>query len=138
LLINNETFSFIINKFVTLVSTYFNIMHELSIALGIVKIAKKEVEKVDVKEVTKIELQIGTLSGVEITSLNYVWPSAVKDSVLENAEKNIEIIKAKGKCADCETEFEMKNIFDSCPKCHSHLKNILKGKELRVKALEVI
>lgn len=121
-----------------MIATYFNTMHELSIALGIVKIAEKEVEKAAVNKVTKIELQIGTLSGVEIASLNFVWQAAVKDTVLENAVKDIEIIAGKGKCADCETEFEMKNIFDSCPNCHSNLKGIIKGKELRVKAIEVI
>lgn len=113
-------------------------MHELSIALGIVKIAEKEVEKSHFKRVTKIELQIGTLSGIELDSLNFVWESAVKDTVLENAIKDIEIIKAKGKCIDCDTEFDMEHIYDSCPDCNSNFKGILSGKELKVKALEVI
>lgn len=113
-------------------------MHELSVALGIVKIAEKEVKNAKVKAVTKIELQIGTLSGVELDSLNFVWKSAVKDTVLENAIKEIEVIKAKGKCVDCDTEFEMVHIYDSCPNCNSNFKGILSGKELKVKALEVI
>lgn len=113
-------------------------MHELSIALGIVKIAEKEVEKAKVKTVTKIELQIGTLSGIELDSLNFVWESAVKDTVLENALKEIEIVKARGKCVDCDTEFDMEHIYDSCPNCNSNFKGILSGKELKVKALEVI
>jgi len=113
-------------------------MHELSIALGIVKIAEDETAKAKAKKVTKIELEIGVLAGVEIDSLNFVWESAVKSTVLENAEKQINIIEAKGKCIDCETEFSMKNIYDICPKCNSNFKGILKGKELRVKAIEVI
>ncbi len=113
-------------------------MHELSIALGIVKIAEKEVKKAKVNAVTKIELQIGTLSGIDLESLNFVWDSAVKDTVLENAIKEIEMIKAKGKCVDCDTEFDMKYIYDSCPNCNSNFKGILSGKELKVKALEVI
>ena len=46
-------------------------MHELSIALGIVKIAEDETAKVNADEVTKIELEIGVLSGIEIESLNF-------------------------------------------------------------------
>ena len=113
-------------------------MHELSIALGIVKIAENETAKANAKKVTKIELEIGVLSGVEQDSLSFVWESAVKDSVLEKAEKEIDIIGGKGKCADCNTEFDMDNIYDPCPKCNSNFKGILQGKELRVKALEVI
>ncbi|WP_372792751.1 hydrogenase maturation nickel metallochaperone HypA [Lutibacter sp.] len=113
-------------------------MHELSIALGIVKIAEDETAKAKAKKVTKIELEIGVLAGVEIDSLNFVWSSAVQDTVLENAEKEILIIEGKGKCIDCDTEFEMDNIYDCCPECGSNFKGILKGKELRVKAIEVI
>jgi len=113
-------------------------MHELSIALGIVKIAEDETAKAKAKKVTKIELQVGVLSGIEIDSLNFVWESAVKSTVLENAKKVIDIIEGKGKCVDCDTEFEMENIYDCCPNCGSNFKGILKGKELSVKALEVI
>lgn len=113
-------------------------MHELSIALGIVKIAEAETAKANAKEVERIELEIGELAGVEIDSLDFVWDTAVKDSVLEKAEKHINIIKGVGKCLDCDTIFEIKNVYDPCPKCNSFLKGILSGKELRVKALEIL
>ncbi|MBG7629632.1 MAG: hydrogenase maturation nickel metallochaperone HypA [Bacteroidetes bacterium] len=113
-------------------------MHELSIALGIVKIAEDETAKANAKQVTKIELEIGVLAGVELESLNFVWESAVKKTVLEEAEKVIDVIDGRGKCIDCDTEFEMMKIYDCCPNCGSNFKGILKGKELRVKALEVI
>ena len=113
-------------------------MHELSIALGIVKIAEDETAKAKAKRVTKIELEIGTLSGIELDSLNFIWESAIKETVLEFAEKEIIVIEGKGKCVDCDKEFEMKNLFDPCPYCNSYFKGILQGKELRVKALEVI
>ncbi len=112
-------------------------MHELSIALGIVKIAENETAKAKATKVELIELEIGTLAGIEFDSLDFVWSSAVKDTVLESAVKKITIVKAKAKCMDCDTVFDIKYIYDSCPKCNSFLKGIMKGKELRVKALEV-
>ena len=112
-------------------------MHELSIALGIVKIAEDEIAKTNATKVDIIELEIGTLAGIEFDSLDFVWPSAVKDTSLEFAQKKIKKIKAKGTCLDCNTIFSIKNIYDPCPKCQSFLKGILQGKELRVKALEV-
>ena len=109
----------------------------MSVALGIVKIAESETAKANANRVDLIELEIGTLAGIEFESLDFVWPAAVKDTVLEKAKKKVHVIQAKGKCMDCEYEFEIKNIYDPCPKCASFLKNILFGKELRVKALEV-
>ena len=111
-------------------------MHELSVVLGIVKIAEDETAKAKLSKVEMIELEIGTLAGIEFDALDFVWSSAVKDSVLEHAEKRIDIIKGVGKCLDCDSEFELENLYDSCPKCNSLIKGIIKGKELRVKSLE--
>lgn len=112
-------------------------MHELSIAISIVDIAEKETAKVNAKKVDVIELEIGTLAGIEIDSLDFVWSSAVKDTVLENAIKKINIIHGAAKCSDCETIFKLDNIYEACPNCMSYLKDIIKGKELLVKSLEV-
>jgi len=113
-------------------------MHELSVALGIVSIAEEETKKANAKSVESIELEIGTLAGIEFDSLEFVWPSAVKDTVLENAIKKIKVVQAKAKCLDCGHEFKIEKYYDSCPICDSSLKGILQGKELRVKSLEVI
>ena len=113
-------------------------MHELSIAMGIIRIAEMETKKANKKSVELITLEIGSLAGVELESLEYVWSTAVKDTVLENATLEIDFKQAKAKCLECEITFEMDKIFDSCPKCKSHFKDILQGKELRVKSLEVV
>jgi len=112
-------------------------MHELSIALGIVDIAEKETKKAKKNKVELIELEIGTLAGIEFDSLEFIWPAAVKNTVLEHAEKRINIIEGEAKCGDCQHIFKVKYIYDCCPKCNSYLKGIIKGKELRIKYLEV-
>jgi hydrogenase nickel incorporation protein HypA/HybF len=112
-------------------------MHELSIALGIVKIAEQERRKAGAKVVESIELAIGTLSGIELDSLDFAWPIAVKDTVLEHSERKVEIIAGWAKCLECATEFPLQQVFDNCPKCQGYFKDIIRGQELRVKALEV-
>ncbi|TGV02152.1 hydrogenase maturation nickel metallochaperone HypA [Flavivirga rizhaonensis] len=112
-------------------------MHELSIALGIVKIAENETAKAKAGKVERIELEIGTLAGVELDSLEFVWSSAVEGTVLEYASKKIHVIKGEAKCSDCDTIFNLENVYDTCPNCNSFSKRILKGKELKVKSLEI-
>lgn len=113
-------------------------MHELSVALGIVNIAEHETKKAHAKSVELIELEIGVLAGIEMESLEFVWPTAVYNTVLENALKKINIIEGKAKCIDCDSIFKIEHLYDSCPNCQSNFKGIIQGKELRVKALEVI
>lgn len=111
-------------------------MHEMSVALSIVKIAEKEAEKAKVSQFAAIDLEIGTLAGIEFDALDFVWDAAVKQTVLEKADKRIKKIPAKARCADCNEVYSPEYIYDSCPVCSSFLKTILQGKELRVKSLE--
>lgn len=113
-------------------------MHELSVAMGIVRIAEEETARAQAREVELIEIEIGDLAGVELDSLEYVWEAAVKGTVLEKAKRKIHRVAGKGKCLDCGHEYPVLQHYDPCPECQSFLKNILSGKELRVKALEVI
>jgi hydrogenase nickel incorporation protein HypA/HybF len=113
-------------------------MHELSVAMGIVRIAEQEMSKTTARKVELIELEIGDLAGIELDSLEYVWDAAVRGTVLENAKKKIHRVMGMGVCLDCDEEFEVQRHYDSCPNCSSFLKKIVQGKELRVKALEVV
>jgi len=112
-------------------------MHELSIVMGIVDIADKEVRKISASKVEVIELDIGDLSGIEMEALDFAWEIAVKGTVLENAERKINYIEARARCGDCGCDFKISALYDACPQCKSYLKDIYQGKELRVKALEV-
>ncbi|UOB17106.1 hydrogenase maturation nickel metallochaperone HypA [Abyssalbus ytuae] len=112
-------------------------MHELSIVTSIIKIAEEELAKTNAAYIEEIELEIGDLSGIETDALNFVWPAAVKNTALEKASKKINIIKAEAKCTECDRVFEIENIYDPCPGCHSIQKTILRGRELKIKSLKV-
>ncbi len=110
-------------------------MHEMSIALSIVDIAEKEAKKASVEAFDTIELEIGSLTGIELDALEFVWNSAVRNTVLDKAQRKITTIQAVARCSNCKTEFELDFLHDPCPNCDSFEKEILQGKELRVKRL---
>lgn len=112
-------------------------MHELSVAMGIVRLAEEEAAKAGATKINALELEIGTMAGIEFSSLDFVWPLAVKDTLLEKAERTTHIIKARAVCADCGNTFDMKQAYDACPNCRSFVKKIIQGKELRLKTLNV-
>lgn len=110
-------------------------MHELSIVTSIIKTAEKEVENIGGGKIAEIYLEIGKLSGVEITSLHFIWELCANDTVLQGSKVTILEPEGSAKCVECETEFRLEKIFDSCPKCDSPFKNIISGKEMKIKKI---
>ena len=110
-------------------------MHELSIATSILKTATQEVEKINGKKVEEIYLEIGKISGIEIPSLEFAWEQCMKDSVLENAKDHITEPDGFARCAECNHEFEISKIYDSCERCGSPFKEIITGQEMKIKKL---
>jgi len=113
-------------------------MHELSIVMSIIDMARKEVEKADAERVEKIELEIGTLSGVEMEALDFAWQTSVANTVLDNAERVVYRPEGLARCSQCGTTFHTENYFDACPECGELLNEIIRGKELKVKSLTLI
>jgi hydrogenase nickel incorporation protein HypA/HybF len=113
-------------------------MHELSIVMSIVDIAQEQARKADAHAIEEIELDIGTLAGVELDALEFAWPQGVKSTMLEHAVKKINRIEGKASCADCNNIFTIENYYDACPECGGHLISIMQGRELRVRSLVVV
>lgn len=112
-------------------------MHELSIVMSIVEIAREQAIKANAKNIEEIELDIGTLAGVELDALEFAWPEGVRSSMLENAKRKINRIEGRACCSDCNNMFTIENYYDACPECGSHLISITQGRELRVRSLVV-
>jgi hydrogenase nickel incorporation protein HypA/HybF len=112
-------------------------MHELAIVMSIIDIAERQAANANASSIDEIELDIGTLSGVEMDALEFAWNEAVKRTVLEKTVRTINRIEGFADCIDCGISFRIEHLYDGCPVCGGHLINITKGKELKVKSLVV-
>jgi hydrogenase nickel incorporation protein HypA/HybF len=112
-------------------------MHEFSIAVSIVDIAVEHAEKANAKKVNEVELEIGELSGVICEAMETAMEAAIKGTLLEGAEIKILRITGRGMCAECNKDFHITNLFDPCPDCGAFNPEILSGKELRIKSINV-
>lgn len=112
-------------------------MHELSIVMSIIQIAEQQASSANAGIIEEIELDIGVLSGIEMSAFEFAWQQAVKQTRLQYALKQINRIKGKAMCLDCDAEFAIERYDDACPFCGAHWLNIIQGKELRVKSLLV-
>jgi hydrogenase nickel incorporation protein HypA/HybF len=112
-------------------------MHELSIATSIVEICVEEAHKAGAAKVTRVEVEIGSLSGVEPEALAFSWDIAIQSTILEGAPLEIIHSQAMAKCRHCSHEFVVDNFFSPCPECMEFGYEVFKGKELQIRSILV-
>jgi hydrogenase nickel incorporation protein HypA/HybF len=112
-------------------------MHELSIALSIVDSAEEAARKNNAKVISKVEVEIGTMAGVETEALQFAWDSVIQGTMAQNAPLIIHTIQAEAHCLECGKDFRVDNYFTECPNCNGYRYQVVKGRELRVSSLTV-
>ena len=112
-------------------------MHELSIAYSIVEIVNNEAQKVNSTKVSEIELEVGSLSGIEVEALEFAMEVSIKNTIMENANVKINLKEAKALCKKCNFSFPVTSLFDSCPQCGGFENEVYQGQEMLVKSLVV-
>ncbi len=112
-------------------------MHELSVVLSILDIAKNTAEKAKANKITEIELDIGLLAGIEFDALSSAFEIAIQGTIAENALQKVNKIPGTAICNNCDKEFEISSYFFECPNCKSYDTQITRGQELKVKTISV-
>ena len=112
-------------------------MHEMSIALNIIDIVREEALRAEAKSVNIIEVEIGSISGVEIPALEFAFETAVKDTPLEKTQFKIIHVQAIAQCKECNSTYPLSTFFEPCPTCSALKINIICGKELQIKSINV-
>jgi hydrogenase nickel incorporation protein HypA/HybF len=112
-------------------------MHELSIAQAIVEQAEAAAARQQARRIRRIEIEVGSLSGVEPYALETAFPVAAEDGVADGAELKIHPVPAEAHCRACGTTFRPEDIFFVCPECASPEVDIVKGRELNIRSIEI-
>lgn len=113
-------------------------MHELSIVMNIVDAARRQVVQHHADHVERIELEVGTLAGIEFLAFEFAWKAAVPDTVLARAERVVHHISARARCADCALEYELAQLYEPCPYCGGCFSDLLRGKELKIRKMVLV
>ena len=111
-------------------------MHELSIAQSLLKIVQDERKKHGVSRITRVSIRIGTLSTIVPEALTFSFEIITERTIAEGAGLDIEVVPARGRCQNCDIEFEMDKSFFLCPECGGIATEIISGKELEITHIE--
>lgn len=112
-------------------------MHEASIALSIMERAIEISLENNAKKIISITIVIGGLSGIDKESLLFSFDAIKSDSIAARANLKIIEVPIKINCYDCKKNIILNNIFLMCPECGSINIDVIEGREMSIKEIEV-
>jgi hydrogenase nickel incorporation protein HypA/HybF len=113
-------------------------MHEMGIAMQIVKIATEAIpEDAGNHPVVRVNLKVGKMTAVVPDSLRFCFEIVTKDTPLSGATLVIEEIQVIATCCDCGHHWTITGPAFVCPECNSGQLQIVSGKELDVESIEL-
>ncbi|MCD6512697.1 MAG: hydrogenase maturation nickel metallochaperone HypA [Thermoplasmata archaeon] len=122
-------------------------MHEYSVMTGVVNSILDKIKGMNVKRVERVDMIVGELTFLSPEQMKFAFDVLTEGTLLEGAELNIEVKKARIKCRKCGYEGSM-HVEESkeyhfelpvfkCPKCGGEI-DIIEGKECMVKNAKII
>ena len=111
-------------------------MHELSLASNLIKSVTDIAKKEQINIIESITISLGVLSGVDKESLEFCFPIASKNSLLEKSKIIINEIPLKIYCPKCQKETSPDKFEIFCLICHNDDVEIKEGKEFKIVSLE--
>ena len=112
-------------------------MHEMSIVAGVLDIAEQEARAAGAAVINTVEIEVGRLAGVEIDALEFCFETARRGTLAERALLVIHDIPGRGHCPACDQDVDIDFFMAVCPACGEGLVEVLQGRELRVRAINV-
>jgi len=112
-------------------------MHEMGIAMEVLKIVQEHLPQEPPSRVTRIRLKVGKLTAVVPDNFKFCLEVIAKDTPAEGAEVVIEEVPLEVLCDDCGAKSELTEALFVCPRCESPKLKVLSGRELFVESIEV-
>jgi len=113
-------------------------MHEMSIAMNILDIASQQAREAGAKVVHSIEIEVGDLAGIEVAALEFCFETARRSTqATSTADLVVHRIEGTGRCVECRREVPVDFYIAFCPDCPNVGLEIIQGRELKVRSLQV-
>lgn len=111
-------------------------MHEIKIAEDLSSIVLDTAISNGLKIVSRVYISFGEMVQIVPDIFETAFREAVRNTIAENAELEIKLIRVKIKCRKCENESHIEENLFVCKNCGSSELVIIQGKELFVESIE--
>ena len=111
------------------------IMHEFALAEDIVRTIGTRINH-DFRNISQINISVGSLSGVVIDSLEFGLQIVMKEKKNPSVRINIIQVQARAQC-QCGKKYVLRSMFDECPACKSLQRKIISGTDIVINSIEI-
>jgi len=112
-------------------------MHEFSIAQSLLDIVEQEARPYAEAKVISVRVRIGRLSGVIPDALRFAFEVASSGGRAQGARLLIEEVPVSIACNQCKKVSVMDDPFLICPHCNGSDVELIAGRELEIKEMEI-
>ena len=113
-------------------------MHEVSLCQNIIDQINEAQKERPFKAVKKVVLNVGVLSCVEPSALEFAFDVVAKDTPAEGAQLEIKKVLGKAICNLCQKQITINDIVEPCPHCGNACHQIRDGRDIIFQTMEVI
>ncbi|MCR5136412.1 MAG: hydrogenase maturation nickel metallochaperone HypA [Oscillospiraceae bacterium] len=110
-------------------------MHELGICDALLKMVRNIAREEELQEISRITVEVGTLSGVMPDYMSDCWVAVTDGTELQDVEFVIEELEGTARCMDCGEEFTADLSLLRCPNCGGEKLTPLTGRDLTLKEI---
>ncbi|MFO0798674.1 MAG: hydrogenase maturation nickel metallochaperone HypA [Gemmataceae bacterium] len=112
-------------------------MHELSLAVELVRAAEEAARRADANRVTAVAVTVGALSGVAEDALRFAFDVAAAGTLLAGARLDVRPVPVTVRCPRCgDVPLPGVQLF-RCPVCDTPTADVRAGRELELESIEV-
>ncbi|DAB33668.1 MAG TPA: hydrogenase maturation nickel metallochaperone HypA [Sulfurospirillum sp. UBA12182] len=111
-------------------------MHEFSIVNSLLDLCEANARKNNATKITKVEVKIGKLSGIEPHLLETAFNTFKEKTMCDGALFVMNMQDLIVKCQDCNKQFTLKENVFICPTCQGNLE-VIDGEEMYLMRLEM-
>lgn len=114
-------------------------MHELSLMRNVVRTVLMAAEKNSSNKVEAVTLLVGESRAFEENWAQMYFDMFAKDTLADGAKVNLEQVPITGNCINCGEVYriDLHNKKCCCPKCGTSEYNLITGREMIVKSIEI-
>jgi hydrogenase nickel incorporation protein HypA/HybF len=112
-------------------------MHELSVVESILDISLKHAERNGAKQIVKINLVLGELTGIVDQCITFYWEMLAKDTIASDAEIVFRKVPVVARCTSCGKQFTPEELDLTCPSCGENKAELVSGREFQVESIEI-
>ncbi|WP_096021191.1 hydrogenase maturation nickel metallochaperone HypA [Campylobacter lanienae] len=112
-------------------------MHELAIVQELFKLCETNAMKHKATRITKVEIEVGRLSGVEAHYLQSAFDAFKTDTICSQAKLIIHPKDITIQCNECGAQSILLENEFLCPKCGSNSLEVISGEDMYLMRLEM-